>query len=50
MLGLLLQRSGQLGRAAEVMQVAVDYEQEIGAPDAAEHAAQVERLRHPVVV
>ena len=31
---MLLQRAGQLGRAAEVMQVAVEYEQEIGAPDA----------------
>ncbi len=48
MLGMLLQRAGQLGKAAEVMQVAVDYEQETGAPNAAEHAAQVARLRRAV--
>ena len=48
MLGMLLQRNGNLGRAAEVMQLAVDFEKETGAPGAAEHAAQVERLRRTV--
>ena len=45
MLGMLLQRNGNLARAAEVMQIAVDYEKETGAPGASEHAAQVDRLR-----
>jgi hypothetical protein len=44
-LGLALEKAGQLARAAELMQVRVDFEQEIGHPDAEKLAAQLEQVR-----
>jgi len=44
-LGLALEKTGETSRAAEVMQVFVDYEREIGHPDAERDAAYVEALR-----
>ncbi|MGI8588543.1 MAG: ATP-binding protein [Chloroflexia bacterium] len=43
--GLLLEQQGDLARAAELMQVRVDYEREIGHAAAEQHAAQLEQLR-----
>ena len=44
-LGLALEKLGELGRAAALMQVRVDYLREIGHPEAEEAAAEVEALR-----
>ncbi len=44
-LGLAYEKEGDLVRAAALMQVSVDYEREIGHPDAEGDVAQVEELR-----
>ena len=44
-MGLAYENLGDLSRAAESMQVCVDYEREIGHPDAEKHAARVAALR-----
>jgi tetratricopeptide (TPR) repeat protein len=44
-LGLALEKEGDLARAAELMQVYVDYQREIGHPDAEKRAAYVAQLR-----
>jgi len=44
-LGDELAKVGDLARAVVAMQLYVDYEREIGHPDAEKHAARVERLR-----
>jgi tetratricopeptide (TPR) repeat protein len=44
-LGLALEKEGDLARAAELMHVRVDFEQEIGHPDAAKVAAHLEQVR-----
>jgi tetratricopeptide (TPR) repeat protein len=44
-LGLEYEKSGDLKQAAEIMQICVDYEREIGHPDAENDAAHLEALR-----
>jgi len=44
-LGLAHEKEGDLDLAAKVIQVCVDYEREIGHPDAENDAAQLEGLR-----
>ncbi len=44
-LGLALEREGDLAGAAAAMQVYVDYERELGHPDAEKHAAQLAEVR-----
>ena len=44
-LGDELVKQGERERGLALMQVLVDYERELGHPDAEEHAAQVEELR-----
>ncbi|MBC8164225.1 MAG: tetratricopeptide repeat-containing protein [Roseiflexaceae bacterium] len=44
-LGLQLAAQGQLAQAAQLMQMCVDYEQEIGHPDAEKYAARLAELR-----
>ncbi|MCP4658875.1 MAG: hypothetical protein GY856_25975, partial [bacterium] len=44
-LGEAYEKLGDLDRAAEVMQVCVDFEREIGHPDAKRHAERVAQLR-----
>jgi len=44
-LGLALEGEGDLAGAAAAMQVCVDYEREIGHPDAEKHAARLAELR-----
>jgi tetratricopeptide (TPR) repeat protein len=44
-LGLVYEEEGHLARAADLMQICVDFEQEIGHADAEEHAAHVQALR-----
>jgi len=44
-LGLAYEQLGDVARAVEAMQLRVDYEREIGHPDAERHAARVEELR-----
>jgi tetratricopeptide (TPR) repeat protein len=44
-LGQLLERQGDLARAAELMQVNMSYLREIGHPDAEKRAARLEQLR-----
>ena len=44
-LGLVLEKEGEFAQAADLMQVLVDYELEIGHPDAEKHAAEVADLR-----
>ena len=43
--GLIYEGEGDLGRAADLLQVRVDYERSIGHPDAEKHAAHVAALR-----
>ena len=43
-LGLAYEQLGDVARAVEAMQLRVDYEREIGHPDAERHAARVEEL------
>jgi len=43
--GQLLEEKGQLTRAAELMQVRVDYERKMGLPEATMHALRVDELR-----
>ena len=44
-LGLVLEKQGRLVQAVVAMQVCVEFEQEIGHPDAQKHAARLEQLR-----
>ena len=44
-LGLAQRQQGDLAQAVALMQVLVDFEQEIGHSDAERHAATVEKLR-----
>jgi hypothetical protein len=44
-MGLLCEETGELKRATELMQVCVDFEREIGDPDAEKRAARVDALR-----
>jgi tetratricopeptide (TPR) repeat protein len=44
-LGLAIEKEGDLARATDLMQVLVDYQHEIGHPDAEKHAAEVAALR-----
>ncbi len=44
-LGLALEKQGDLARAVAAMQVCVDFEQEIGHPDAKQHAARLAQVR-----
>jgi hypothetical protein len=44
-LGLALEKAGDLARAADLMQVCVDFEREIGHADAEKDAAQLDQLR-----
>ena len=44
-LSIAVLQEGDLARAVELMQARVDYERELGHPDAEKHAAEVERLR-----
>jgi hypothetical protein len=46
---LVLEMGGELGRAANLMQICVDYEREIGHPVAEKHAARVAALRARIV-
>lgn len=44
-MGLLLERQGEFARAAELMQVCVDYERALGHPDAEKDAKYVAQVR-----
>lgn len=44
-LGLALEKVGDLQRALDLMQLSVDYDREIGHPNAEKHAAEVSALR-----
>ena len=44
-LGLALESQGELARAAELMQVLVEYEKAIGHPDAEARDARVQQIR-----
>jgi len=44
-LGLAYEKSGDLRRAAEMMQICVGYEREIGHPDAEKYALRLEAIR-----
>jgi hypothetical protein len=44
-LGLVLEKQGRLVQAVVAMQVCIEFEQEIGHPDAQKHAARLEQLR-----
>ncbi len=44
-LGLIYEAEGDLSRAVSLMDLCVEYEQDIGHPDAEKHAARVEALR-----
>ncbi|MDD4652775.1 MAG: tetratricopeptide repeat protein [Methanothrix sp.] len=44
-LGLTYEKTGDLKRAAEMMQICVSFEQEIGHPDAVKHAERLEAIR-----
>ena len=48
-LGLALEQQGQLAQAAAAMQICVDYEREIGHPDAEQDAARLEEVRRRIV-
>ena len=44
-LGLAYEELGDCARAAELMQILVDYERAIGHPDAEEHAQRLAQIR-----
>jgi hypothetical protein len=44
-LGLAYEKTGKLSKAVEAMLICVDFEREIGHPDAEKDAAEVEELR-----
>ena len=48
-MGLRYEALGELQRAIDLMQVYVDFEREIGHPDAEKDAAQVKALRAKLV-
>ena len=48
-LGLAYERLDDLDRAIELMQVLVDYERELGHPDAEKHAGELDRIRRSAV-
>lgn len=47
-LGLALEKQGDLARAVQTMQALVNFEREIGHPDAEKHAAHMEQVRRRV--